>query len=50
VEEDYLLAAMAIALDVQRAGSGGDPKDVRFDGEASVGGEGVQFRAGMLVN
>jgi hypothetical protein len=35
---------------VQRAGSGGDPKDVRFDGKASVGGRGLQFCAGMLVN
>ena len=38
MDEHDLLAAVPIALDVQRAGSGGNPKNVRFDGKARVGG------------
>ena len=49
MDEHYLLAAVPIALDVERARSGGNPKYVRFDGKVPVG-EWPQFCAGMLVN
>ena len=39
MNEHDLLAAVPVALDVQRARSGGNPKDVSFDGDALVGGE-----------
>lgn len=37
MDEHYLLAAVPIALDVERARSGGNPKYVRFDGTVPVG-------------
>ena len=50
VDEHDLLATVPVALDVQGAGTGGNPKYVRFDGRASVLERDVQCRAGMLVN
>jgi hypothetical protein len=32
VDEDDLLTAVPISLDVECAGAGGNPKNVRFDG------------------
>jgi hypothetical protein len=52
VKQNHRLASVAVALDVQRAGAGGDAEEISVDGALrSIGqnGKGVDDRQALLA-